>query len=60
MSVGAVFGVVFLLFYVIGEFTKAKFNFKLLAILAGLVLFSLLNPEIYKIYSLVFNLARSI
>ena len=57
MSVGAVFGVVFLLFYVIGEFTKAKFNFKLLAILAGLVLFSLLNPEIYKIYSLVFNLA---
>lgn len=55
MSIGAVFGPILLIFFLIGDTVKNKINLRLLIILATVITFSLLNPDTYRLYTLLFS-----
>jgi hypothetical protein len=57
MSVGATFGPMLFLFFIIGYSLKNKFNPALLIIFLLIIASSLLNPETYGIYSLLLKLS---
>ncbi|MBI4689199.1 MAG: hypothetical protein HY754_02860 [Nitrospirae bacterium] len=56
MSVGAVFGPMIFLFFVIGDVVKNKTNHRLVILLAIVIGCSLINHETYKIYSLLITI----